>query len=82
MMIPILETIAILNARRNKPSISDGYARPSTRGELRDLLAAGTPCEVASHVSEMTAVMLSGWLDFPNFTVRQSENTGWSVFEA
>ncbi len=59
-----------------------GYVRPKTRGELRDLLLAGVPCEVASHVAEMTTVMLQGWLGVSKFSVRPSENAGWSVFEA
>lgn len=45
-------------------------------------LALGVPCEVANHVAEMTAVMLRGWLNIATFTVRPSENNGWSVFEA
>ena len=82
MMLPVLETIAILNARRNKTASPSDYARPKTRGELRDLLASGTACEVASHVAEMTASMLEGWLGLSSFRVRPSENEGWSVFEA
>lgn len=57
------------------------YARPSTRGELKKILQDGIPCEVASFVTEMTDVMLRGWLEFDSFTVRASENVGWSVFE-
>lgn len=60
---------------------SDGYARPRTRGELRDLLNSGVACEVASTVAPMTGMMLMGWLNFPGFMVRPSENAGWSVFE-
>lgn len=58
-----------------------GWARPATRGELRDKLAAGQACEVAAHVAEMTATMLRGWLDFDAFTVRPSDNDGWMLFE-
>ena len=58
-----------------------GWARPATRGELRDRLAAGEACEVAGHVAEMTATMLRGWLDFDAFTVRPSANDGWTMFE-
>jgi hypothetical protein len=58
-----------------------GYARPRTRGELRDLLNSGTDCEVVSSVAPMTGIMLMGWLNFPGFVVRPSENEGWSVFE-
>jgi hypothetical protein len=58
-----------------------GWARPATRGELRDRLAAGEACEVAGHVAEMTATMLRGWLQFNGFTVRPSANDGWSLFD-
>ncbi len=58
-----------------------GYARPKTRGELRDLLKDGIECEVVSSNAEITSVMLRGWLNFESFTVRQSENLGWSIFE-
>jgi len=57
------------------------YARPPTRGDLRKMLSTGVACEVASHVAEMTAVMLKGWMDFEMFTIRNSENPGWTVFE-
>lgn len=66
----------------SKPIFMDAYARPATRGELRKLLDSGVPCEVASHVAEMTRIMLDGWLPGSKFTVRPSENAGWSVFEA
>ena len=58
-----------------------GWARPATRGELRDNLRGGVACEVAAHVAEMTATMLRGWLDFDAFTVRPSSNAGWTLFE-
>ena len=58
-----------------------GWARPATRGELRDKLREGIPCEVASHVAEMTATMLRGWLDFEAFTVRPSSSDEWTLFE-
>ena len=58
-----------------------GWARPATRGELRDRLCDGVACEVAAHVAEMTATMLRGWLDFDTFTVRPSDNAGWTLFE-
>ena len=58
------------------------YARPKTRGELRNLLVKGVSCEVVSSNVEITSAMLSGWLDFDKFTVRKSENKGWSIFEA
>ncbi len=57
------------------------YVRPSTRGELRDKLQAGIPCEVATYVAESTCILLRGWLNFQSFTVRPSENAGWTVFE-
>jgi hypothetical protein len=60
---------------------SNGYARPRTRGELRDLLNSGVPCEVVSDVAEMTEILLKGWLGMYCFEVRPSENKGWSVFE-
>ena len=58
-----------------------GWARPATRGELRDKLRNGIACEVAAHVSEMTAMMLRAWLDFDGFTDRPSDNDGWTLFE-
>ena len=61
--------------------MADSYARPETRGELRDLLAAGTACEVATHVVPMTEIMLIGWLEFTDYTIRPSENEGWTIFE-
>lgn len=63
-------------------SVAPCYARPRTRGDLRDLLNRGVSCEVASHVAEMTEIILKGWLNFDPFTVRPSENKGWVVFEA
>jgi hypothetical protein len=66
----------------NKSASVTGYARPKTRGELRDLLKDGIACEVVSSNVSITSVMLRGYLDFESFTVRQSENHGWSVFEA
>lgn len=58
-----------------------GWARPATRGELRDKLSDGIVCEVAAHVAEMTVTMLRGWLRFDAFTVRPSDNDGWTLFE-
>ena len=57
------------------------YMRPQTRGELRDKLASGISCEVAGHVASMTVIMLDGWLNFNEYTIRPSENEGWMVFE-
>lgn len=57
------------------------YIRPKTRGELRDLLKADVACEVVTDVVPMTEILLRGWLQFPYYTVRPSENEGWSVFE-
>jgi len=54
--------------------------RPKTRGELRDLLQNGTECEVVTSNVETTSLMLKGWLEYDGFTVRPSENEGWSVF--
>ena len=74
-----------IGAHREEPLASPverhGYARPKTRGELRDLLKDGIKCEVVSSNAEITSVMLRGWLNFESFTVRQSETPGWSVFE-
>jgi hypothetical protein len=58
------------------------YVRPKTRGELRRLLSDGIACEVVSTNAEITSILLRGWLDFDSFTIRKSENYGWSVFEA
>ena len=70
------ETTAVTSS-----AASDCYARPKTRGELRDLLNSGVACEVVSSIAPMTGIMLMGWLNFPGFTVRPSENDGWSIFE-
>jgi hypothetical protein len=55
--------------------------RPKTRGELKDCLKKGIPCEVVGYVAEMTATMLRGWLKFDKFTIAPSETYGWVVFE-
>lgn len=55
--------------------------RPNTRGELRRNLQEGITCEVAGHVAEMTAIMLSGWGRFGSFRVSRSPNQGWVLFE-
>lgn len=57
------------------------YYRPSTRGELRDKILEGVPCEIVGHVVESTNLMFRGWLQFHNFKVRASENPGWAVYE-
>uniref|UniRef100_A0A6M3K643 Uncharacterized protein n=1 Tax=viral metagenome TaxID=1070528 RepID=A0A6M3K643_9ZZZZ len=69
--------------KQQLPSLhaDDGYTRPLTRGELRDKLKSGVPCEVASHVAEMTAIVLEGWFEYSDFSVRKSENFGWTIFE-
>jgi hypothetical protein len=61
-------------------SHSSTIYRPRTRGELRDKLQAGVPCEVAAYVAGMTDIMLRGWLQFEAFTVCSSVNNGWVVF--
>ncbi len=57
------------------------YFRPKTRGELKEKLRSGIACEVVSSNVSITSLLLRGWLEFDGFTVRQSENEGWSVFE-
>lgn len=54
--------------------------RPRTRGELRDALNAGSPCEVQDVGVEMTTIMLKHWLNCRNFTVEKSPNDGWVLF--
>jgi hypothetical protein len=58
----------------------DAVVRPLTRGELARRLKAGETCEVASHVEEMTTIMLCHWLDCTNFTVEPSHNRGWHIY--
>jgi len=58
-----------------------GWARPATRGELRDRLARGETCEVVTSNVLITSLLLRGWLQFNGFRVRPSENDGWSLFE-
>ncbi len=65
---------------------SSCWARPATRGELRDTLCDGVACEVVAYASEITAIMLRaprafGFLGFDAFTVRPSDNAGWMIFE-
>lgn len=55
--------------------------RPTTRGELKRHLQAGNACEVVCYVSEMTTIMLRGWMHFEEFTTRLSDNKGWMIFE-
>jgi hypothetical protein len=55
--------------------------RPATNGELLDRLAAGETCEVEGRAAERTAMILRGCLDFDAFTVRPSDNAGWTLFE-
>jgi hypothetical protein len=57
------------------------YCRPKTRGELRSKLADGVPCEVVSSNVSTTSIALRGWLKFDSFTVRNSENKGWALYE-
>ncbi len=75
-----METGSIEN-RGSKSLAKTGYARPKTRGELRNLLAEGIACEVVSSNVSITSTLLR-CLDFNSFTVRPSENAGWSIFEA
>lgn len=64
-----------------KPETPRTWVRPKTRGELRDRLARGETCEVVANNATLTMMMLRHWLAFTNFTVRPSENEGWSLFE-
>ncbi|MFA5375927.1 MAG: hypothetical protein WC455_09310 [Dehalococcoidia bacterium] len=76
-LMNVMATIASQQIEEN--NISSIY-RPKTRGELRDKLQAGVPCEVAAYVASMTDIMLRGWLRFDAFTVCQSPNDGWAIF--
>lgn len=76
-LMNVMATIASQQIEEN--NISSIY-RPRTRGELRDKLQAGVPCEVAAYVASMTDIMLRGWLKFDAFTVCQSPNDGWVIF--
>lgn len=55
--------------------------RPKTRGELRDKLKEGVPCEVVTWVTDFTVIMFRDWLNFTAFTTRPSLNEGWTIFE-
>ena len=57
------------------------WVRPTTKGELRDRLKQDQTCEVATMAAEMAAIGLRGWLEFDRFTMRQSDNEGWTLFE-
>jgi hypothetical protein len=63
------------------PDQSQVWVRPKTRGELRDRLVRGETCEVVTSNVETTTMLLHGWLAFDKFSVRPSENDGWSLFE-
>ncbi len=54
--------------------------RPKTRGELKKKLQEGITCEVAEFTAEMTKIILTGWLEFYNFTIQPSYNHGWVLF--
>ena len=63
-------------------SLVGNYHRPKTRGELKDKLKEGVECEVVTTNASVTMHLLA-WLDLWNdehYTIRQSENEGWSVF--
>ncbi len=66
---------------KNALNDSVNYVRPETRGELVRKLKQGIPCEVVSSNAEITSIMLRGWLDFYDFSVKPSVNPGWSIFE-
>lgn len=72
-----------MNSTTDFPASDDAtcYARPATRGELKEKILDGIPCEVATIAVEMTIVMFHGWLKFTGFTTRPSENEGWTIFE-
>ena len=55
--------------------------KPKTRGELKRLLQQGEPCIVAEYVSEMTATILRGWLDFKDFEIIPSDDPDWVIFQ-
>jgi hypothetical protein len=74
-------SVSILKERAAGSSAPACWARPRTRGELRDRLARGETCEVVTSNATITSMMLRGWLQFNGFTVRPSENEGWSLFE-
>lgn len=66
---------------KSNTQVEEVFCRPTTRGELKEKLSVGIPCEVASYAAEMTANLLRGWLEFDEFVTRPSENEGWTVFE-
>jgi len=74
----------IHNQRREmkKETIDQEYFRPKTRGELVRKIKSGTDCEVANHTVSITKILLNGWLEFDEFTVKPSTNEGWSVFSS
>lgn len=47
---------------------------------MKQKLKEGISCEVASHVVEMTEIMLRGWQEFDQFTIHPSDNAGWTLF--
>ena len=58
------------------------YRRPKTRGELCRNIQAGLESEIVSTNVSITVHMLA-WLDCwegQHFTVRPSDNAGWSIF--
>ena len=75
------EVVAVLKPMFETLPASADPVRPSTRGELAKRLSAGEACEVAAHVSEMTTIMLTGWLNVHNFFVVQSHNPGWVIYQ-
>lgn len=57
------------------------YYRPTTRGELVAKLEEGVACEVVTHNVKTTKMLVDNWLTPPPYTIRPSENQGWTVFE-
>ena len=62
----------------NQPVI---YARPKTRGDLRDNILNGIESEVVTSNVSITQILIDYWLGVKGkYKVRPSENQGWSIF--
>lgn len=57
------------------------YLRPKTRGELMDALRNDISCEVVASNQEITSLLLSGYARDIIFTVKNSPNLGWVIYE-
>lgn len=74
------EKLRALQAAIKATALPEKLHRPTTRGELAELLVAGEACEVVDYGVEMTEIMLRHWLNAGEFKIVPSRTPGWVVF--